>query len=270
MLGRISHRKRGYTNYVYNNAQATGVTVYLVDTGIYTGHSQFRGRATMGANFIPSSPNTDENGHGTHCAGTIGGLTFGVYKTARLIGVKVLDARGSGTNSGLISGVQFVANNAPARSVLSMSLSGQYSSAINSAIRAAVAKGITVVGAAGNDNENADNFSPASEQSVIAVGATDQSDVRAAFSNYGPAVDIFAPGVEIVGAWIGSSTAEKTISGTSMATPYVAGLAAYLIALERLADPGAVASRIKKLATSGTVFNSAGSINEIAYNGSGA
>lgn len=160
--------------------------------------------------------NTDGNGHGTHCAGTIAGSTYGVAKLAKVVAVKVLGANGSGSNSGVISGIQWVANNAPARSVLSMSLGGGYSSATNSAVRSAYSAGVTVVVAAGNDNANAANYSPASETTAITVGAIDSSDRRASFSNFGSVVDIFAPGVNILSSWIGSSTATNTISGTSM------------------------------------------------------
>ncbi|KAL3425323.1 subtilase [Phlyctema vagabunda] len=270
-LGRISHRNQDTTSYIYDSTAGSGVRVYVVDTGVYAAHSQFGGRASMGANFISGSANTDENGHGTHCAGTIGGTTYGVAKKATIVGVKVLDASGSGTNSGVISGIQWVANNAPARSVLSMSLGGSYSSAVNSAVSSTVSAGVTVVVAAGNDNANAANYSPASATTAITVGAIDQNDARASFSNYGTVLDVFAPGVSVLSAWIGGTSATNTISGTSMATPHVAGLAAYLIALEALTTPSAVAARIVALATTGKVTSpGTGSPNRIAYNGNGA
>ncbi|KAL2063402.1 hypothetical protein VTL71DRAFT_5207 [Oculimacula yallundae] len=269
-LGRISHRNQDSTTYIYDSTAGAGTTVYVVDTGILTTHSQFGGRASFGANFADSS-NTDGNGHGTHCAGTIGGSTYGVAKAAKLVAVKVLGSDGSGTNSGVISGIQWVGNNAGANSVLSMSLGGGASSAVNTAVRNTIAKGITVVVAAGNDNANAANYSPASETLAITVGAIDINDNRASFSNYGSVVDIFAPGVNILSSWIGSNSATNTISGTSMACPHVAGLAAYLIALEGLSSPAAVQSRIKALGTSGKVISpGSGSPNLIAYNGNGA
>ncbi|KFY19917.1 hypothetical protein V493_07797, partial [Pseudogymnoascus sp. VKM F-4281 (FW-2241)] len=210
-----------------------------------------------------------------HCAGTVGGSTYGVASRATLVAVKVLDAEGSGSNSGVIAGIQWVADNARAKgitskSVLSMSLGGSYSAALNSAVASTVNAGVTVVVAAGNDNRNAANYSPASAPSAITVGATDSRDARASFSNYGAVLDIFAPGVNILSAWIGSSSATNTISGTSMATPHVAGLAAYLIGLEGLTSPSAVASRISSLATRNVVSNPSGSINALAYNGNGA
>lgn len=184
--------------------------------------------------------------------------------------MKVLDADGSGTFSGVISGIQWVANNAGAKSVLSMSLGGGFSSSVNSAVRSTVNAGVTVVVAAGNNNDDASNYSPASESTAITVGAIDIDDNRASFSNYGSLVDIFGPGVDILSSWIGSTTATNTISGTSMATPHTAGLAAYLIALEGLSTPAAVVNRIKALATSGKVINAKSTNNLIGYNGNGA
>ncbi|KAG4434068.1 Subtilisin-like protease 2 [Cadophora sp. M221] len=269
-LGRISHRNQDSTTYIYDSTAGSGTTVYVVDTGILTTHTQFGGRATFGANFIDSS-NTDGNGHGTHCAGTIGGSTYGVAKAAKLVAVKVLDASGGGTTSGVISGIQWVGNNAAAKSVMSMSLGGAASSSLNTAIRNTIAKGVTVVVAAGNNNANAANYSPASEPLAITVGAIDINDNRASFSNFGSVVDIFAPGVNVLSSWIGSNSATNTISGTSMACPHVAGLAAYLIALEGLTTPASVQSRIKALGTTGKVISpGSGSPNLIAYNGNGA
>lgn len=170
----------------------------------------------------------------------------------------------------MISGINWVATNAPAKSVLSMSLGGSYSAATNTAVKNTVAKGVTVVVAAGNDNADASNYSPASEPTAITVGATSSTDARASFSNYGTLLDIFAPGVSVLSAWIGSTSATNTISGTSMATPHVAGLAAYLIALEGLSTPAAVVARIQALATSGVVTDVKGSKNLLAYNGNGA
>ncbi|KAF7879206.1 hypothetical protein EAF04_000404 [Stromatinia cepivora] len=270
-LGRISHRAKSTTSYIYDSTTGSGTTVYVVDTGVYAAHSQFGGRASMGANFISGSANTDENGHGTHCSGTIAGSTYGVAKAAKIVGVKVLDSAGSGTTAGVISGIQWVATNHVAKSVLSMSLGGGLSTSLNSAVTSTVASGVTVVVAAGNDNANAANTSPASTPDAITVGAIDTSDARASFSNYGAVLDVFAPGVNVLSSWIGSTSATNTISGTSMATPHVAGLAAYLIALEGLSTPAAVAARIKALATSGSITNAgSGSPNLIAYNGDGA
>ncbi|CAG8980146.1 hypothetical protein HYALB_00013501 [Hymenoscyphus albidus] len=270
-LGRISHKSAASTtSYVYDSTAGSGVTIYIVDTGVNLQHVEFEGRATWGANYISGSPNTDEYGHGTHCAGTSAGKTYGVAKKASIVAVKVLDSTGSGSTSGVISGVQWVATNARPRSVLSMSLGGGFSSAMNSAVAAAVRAGVTNVVAAGNSGANAANYSPASEPSAITVGAISSTNARASFSNYGTLLDIFAPGVNTLSAWIGSTTATNTISGTSMATPHIAGLAAYLIGLEGLATPAAVLSRITALATSGQVTSVQGSVNLIGYNGNGA
>lgn len=274
-LGRISHKNKGSTSYVYDTTGGQGTRVYVVDTGINTAHTQFGGRAVWGTNYISGSANTDENGHGTHCAGTVGGSTYGVAKKATLVAVKVLGADGSGSNSGVISGIQWVATNAKSlgltkKSVLSMSLGGGYSAATNNAVQSVISAGVTVVVAAGNENQNAANVSPASAPNAITVGATDRNDARASFSNFGSSVDIFAPGVSVLSSWIGSNSATNTISGTSMACPHVAGLAAYLIALEGLATPAAVTSRIKALGLTGLVTSpGSGSPNLLAYNGNG-
>lgn len=193
-----------------------------------------------------------------------------------MVAVKVLDADGSGSNSGVISGIQWVATNAASlglakKSVLSMSLGGSYSAAVNSAVASTISAGVTVVVAAGNDGANASSYSPASAPNAITVGATDKTDTKATWSNFGSVLDIFAPGVDILSSWIGSTTATNTISGTSMATPHVAGLAAYLIGLEGLATPAAVVARIKALGLTGLVVTpGTGSPNLLAYNGNGA
>lgn len=253
-LGRISHRSRGSNEYIYDNTAGTNTDIYIIDTGIYAGHSDFGGRARAGANFVDGESSTDGNGHGTHCAGTTGSNTYGVAKRANLIGVKVLGSDGSGSNSDVIAGIQWAVNNArnngrTGRSVISMSLGGAFDQSSNNAVAQAVQAGVFVAVAAGNDGKNAANYSPASESSACTVGATDINDNRASFSNFGSILDIFAPGVNIQSTWIGSSTATNTISGTSMATPHIAGLAAYLIALEGARSPAALCSRIQSLST---------------------
>lgn len=163
-----------------------------------------------------------------------------------------------------------VGTNHATKAVLSMSLGGSFSSAVNSAVKSTYNAGVTVVVAAGNDDADASGYSPASETTAITVGAIDINDNRASFSNYGSLVDVFGPGVNVLSSWIGSNSATNTISGTSMATPHIAGLAAYLIVLEGITTPAAVASRIKALATSGKVINSLSANNLIGYNGNGA
>lgn len=230
----------------------------------------------MGANFISGESSTDGNGHGTHCAGTAAGVTYGVAKRASIIGVKVLGADGSGSNSGVLAGIDWAVNNAKqngrvAKSVISMSLGGRFSQATNDAVAQAVSAGVFVTVAAGNNNANAADYSPASERSACTVGATDANDARASFSNFGDVLDIFAPGVAIKSAWIRSNTDTNTISGTSMATPHVAGLAAYLIALEGSRTPANLCSRLQSLATKNVITNAGtGSPNNLAYNGNGA
>ena len=159
---------------------------------------------------------TDEYGHGTHCAATAAGKTYGISKKANIVAVKVLDKSGSGTYAGVIAGIQWVADNAKPRSVITLSLGGGFSAAVNAAIAGAVKAGVTATVAAGNSNSNISGFSPASEPTAITVGAIDSGDARASFSNYGALLDIWAPGVNTLSAWIGSDTATNTISGTSM------------------------------------------------------
>lgn len=183
----------------------------MIDTGIYTAHPEFEGRATFLANYAGDGSNTDGNGHGTHVAGTIGSKTYGVAKKTKLYAVKVLDASGSGTNSGVIAGINFAANDQKTRScpngaVGNMSLGGSKSTAVNSAAANAVTAGLFLAVAAGNDGANAANSSPASEPTVFTVGATDSSDNLASFSNYGSVVDILAPGVSILSTWNNGGT----------------------------------------------------------------
>jgi subtilisin family serine protease len=211
------------------------------------------------------------NGHGTHVSGTIGGTTYGVAKNVSLVAVKVLDSSGSGTTSGVIAGIQWAASAASGKkAVANMSLGGSYSASLNSAVSSAISSGLTFVVAAGNDNANAANYSPASVADAITVGATTSADARASYSNYGSTLDVFAPGSSITSSYIGSNSATAILSGTSMATPHVVGLAAYLIALEGLSSPSAVVSRIKALASSNKITSAgSGSPNLLIYNGSG-
>jgi oryzin len=277
-LARISHKNANTgSTYIYDTTAGQNTRIYVVDTGILTTHTQFGGRASWGANFVTGSANTDENGHGTHCAGTAAGSTYGVAKKAALTAVKVLDANGAGAISGVISGIQWAVNDAVAKgktkqSVISLSLGAGYSAALNAAVAGAVSKGVVTVVAAGNGGVDASTYSPASEASAITVGATDSNDNRPSFSNFGSYIDVFAPGVSIKSAWIGSPANSNTavLSGTSMATPHVAGLAAYIIAKDGINGPGNVVNRIVTLSTKNKVVNAGtNSQNRIAYNGSG-
>jgi subtilisin family serine protease len=217
--------------YKYTDAaDGSGVTVYVIDTGIYTANVEFGNRAVWGTNTVDSAK-TDGNGHGTHCAGTIGGNTYGMAKGAKLVAVKVLSDSGSGSTAGVISGIQWAVKDkkGPGAAVGSMSLGGGKTATMNAAVADATTQGLIMVVAAGNDNKNACNYSPASTPEAITVAASDNKDNKATFSNFGDCVHVFAPGVAITSAWIGGPSAVNTISGTSMACPHVAGqVAKYL------------------------------------------
>ncbi|KAF1941291.1 subtilisin-like serine protease-like protein PR1A [Clathrospora elynae] len=270
-LSRVSHAAIGSKSYTYDTTAGAGTCAYVIDTGISTTHPEFEGRATFLANFAGDGQNTDGNGHGTHCAGTIGSKTYGVAKKTSLFAVKVLDASGSGSNSGVIAGINYVANDVKTRScpkgaVANMSLGGSKSTAVNSAAANAVSAGVFMAVAAGNDGKDASNSSPASEPSVFTVGATDSSDSLASFSNFGAIVDILAPGVSILSTWLNGGT--NTISGTSMATPHVAGLGAYILAFEGKMTPAALSTRLQTLATKNKITGvPSGTKNYLAFNG---
>jgi subtilisin family serine protease len=256
-LTRVSERTLNLNGiYKYNNG-GQGVTSYIVDTGILTTHVDFGGRAVFGANYAGDGQNTDCNGHGTHVAGTVGGTTYGIAKKTTLVAVKVLNCAGSGSNTGVISGVQYVSKNGAGKpSVANLSLGGSYSAALNQAVAAAVKAGIPFVVAAGNENQNACNTSPASEPLAITVGATDNRDARSSFSNWGTCLDIFGPGSNIVSDWYTSNTATYTASGTSMASPHVAGVAALILGQNPGATPAQVQQQLTNAATNGIIkFN---------------
>ncbi|KAI3329088.1 proteinase T-like protein [Xylariaceae sp. AK1471] len=267
-LARISHRS-GTGSYVYDSSAGTGTCAYIVDTGIYVAHPEFEGRATWLANYADSS-NSDGNGHGTHVAGTVGSKTYGVAKKTSLYAVKVLDSSGSGTTSGVVAGMNFVTSDSKTRScpngaVANMSLGGSSSTSINSAARAMISAGVFLAVAAGNSNTDASTTSPAGEAQVCTVGATTSSDVRASFSNYGTVVDIFAPGQDVLSTWNNGGT--NTISGTSMSSPHVTGLGAYLLALEGKKAPQALCSYIASIATPNVLSSIPSStVNKLAFN----
>lgn len=246
-----------------------GVTVYVIDTGINIEHEEFGGRAKYGADFVNEGEKTDKNGHGSHVAGTVGGNTFGIARGATIVGVKVLSGAGGGSTSGVIGGVEWAVKDCPDNAcVINLSLGGGKSLALEKAVKAASEAGHIVVVAAGNDSNDACNFSPAaaggnaeSDGSVITVASSTITDTRSFFSNYGSCTDIFAPGSSIKSAWKGTSTATNTISGTSMATPHVAGVAAIL--LEKNEHDKSVAQQelMAILPKAGKILNARGSAN---------
>src|SRR6185369_6941614 len=227
-LDRIDQVDRPLDTLYHFNYTGAGVTAFIIDTGIRADHVEFTGRVFEGYSAIADGRGTDDcNGHGTHVSGTVGGTTWGVAKQVSLRPVRVLDCRGSGTWSGVIAGIDWVANNTAVRpAVANMSLGGGKSTSVNAAVAGAVSKGVTMVVAAGNSSADACNYSPSSEPSALTVGATTSTDARASYSNFGSCVDIFAPGSSITSAWNTSSSATNTISGTSMASPHVTGVAA--------------------------------------------
>jgi subtilisin family serine protease len=226
-LNRIDQRDLPLNTAYSYTSTGSGVNAYIIDTGIRRTHTQFGGRAFVGFDAINDGQNTNDcNGHGTHVAGTVGGSTYGVAKAVRLFAVRVLSCSGSGSNSGVIAGVNWVTANRVTPAVANMSLGGGASTALDTAVRNSIAAGVTYAIAAGNANQNAANSSPARVTQAITVGATTSSDARSSFSNFGSVVDIFAPGSAILSAWRTSDTATATLSGTSMATPHVAGVAA--------------------------------------------
>jgi subtilisin family serine protease len=265
-LDRIDQRNLpldGSYNYTPTGA---GVRAYIIDTGINTGHTNFGGRASSGYDAVDGGAADDCNGHGTHVAGTVGSTTYGVAKGVSLVAVRVLDCAGSGTNSGVIAGMDWVANNRVLPAVANMSLGGGASTAIDDAINRMYNAGVVVVVAAGNENQNACNVSPSRAPNAITVGATTSSDARASYSNYGSCVDVFAPGSSITSTWYSSTTATNTISGTSMASPHVAGIAALYLQGTPSATPAAVASAIISTSTANVVGSAGtGSPNRLVY-----
>ena len=251
-LDRIDQRSLPLDSQITRPGNGLGVTAYIIDTGINAAHQEFAGRTSSGFSAIADGRGTtDCNGHGTHVAGTVGGSTYGVANGVTLVPVRVLDCAGSGWTSGVVAGIDWMISHhqAGVPAVANLSLGGSYSAIMNDAVTRAVADGITVVVAAGNSNEDACLSSPASAPSVITVAASTSTDYKAAYSNYGSCVDIFAPGSSITSAWWDSSTSTKTISGTSMASPHVAGAAAVVLGSSRSLTPAQVSDRLRADAT---------------------
>jgi hypothetical protein len=253
--------------YTYDSTGA-GVTAYVIDTGISLSHAQFGGRAVTGFDFVDGGPAEDCNGHGTHVAGTIGGATYGVAKRVKLVAVRVFPCSGGGDLSTIIAAVDWVTatHAAGAPAVANMSLGGGVSEALDQAIEASIADGITYTVSAGNDDADACEQSPARTPNALTVAATTMNDARADYSNFGPCVDLFAPGSDIMSSWIGSDAATNTISGTSMAAPHVAGMAARYLHGAPAASPAEVSAAILGGATAGVVTDpGAGSPNRLLH-----
>ncbi|HET6979365.1 MAG TPA: S8 family peptidase [Pyrinomonadaceae bacterium] len=255
------------TTYSYT-ATGAGVKAYVIDTGIRATHQELTGRVLAGTNTVDATPSTEDcNGHGTHVSGTIGGTTYGIAKGVTLVAVRVFGCGSSTTTAAIIAGVDWVTGNHQAGepAVANMSLGGGANAALDTAVRNMIADGVSCAIAAGNGNilgfpVNSCNQSPARVAEGITVGASDINDAKASFSNYGTCVDLHAPGVNITSSWATSDTATNTISGTSMATPHVVGVAALYLQTNPLASPALVQQTIKDLSTKGVVTGTSGGL----------
>ena len=296
-LARISHRDSlsfgTWNKYLYAKDGGEGVDVYVIDTGTNYKHVDFEGRAHWGKTIPANDADEDGNGHGTHCSGTVAGKKYGVAKKANVYAVKVLRSNGSGTMSDVVKGVEWAAQAhlkavAEAKdgkkkgfkgSAANMSLGGGKSTTLDLAVNAAVDAGIHFAVAAGNDNADSCNYSPAAAENAVTVGASQLDDGRAYFSNYGKCNDIFAPGVNVLSTWIGSEHATNSISGTSMASPHIAGLLAYMLSLQPAKDsayavaditPKKLKANLISIATEGALTDvPSNTKNILAWNGGG-
>ncbi|KAJ6155534.1 Subtilisin-like serine protease [Penicillium chermesinum] len=293
-LARISHRDSlsfgTFNKYLYAAEGGEGVDAYVIDTGTNIEHVDFEGRATWGKTIPVGDEDEDGNGHGTHCSGTIAGAKYGVAKKANVYAVKVLRSNGSGSMSDVVKGVEWAAEAHIKKtkdskagkvkgfkgSVANMSLGGGSSVTLDRAVNAAVDAGIHFAVAAGNDNADACNYSPAAAEKAVTVGASTLEDSRAYFSNYGKCTDIFAPGLNIKSTWTGSKHAVNIISGTSMASPHIAGLLAYYPASDSAyAVEGITPKKLKEalitIATQDTLTDiPSDTPNLLAWNGGGS
>ncbi|MFF7556203.1 S8 family peptidase [Streptomyces olivaceus] len=240
--------------YTYPDSAGEGVTAYVIDTGVRVTHQEISDRASYGYDAVDGDTTaSDGNGHGTHVATTIAGTTYGVAKKAEVVAVRVLDNNGSGTTAGVIAGIDWVTANHSGPSVANLSLGGGASTTLDNAVRASIASGVTYAVAAGNSAANASSYSPARVTEALTVGATTNTDARASYSNYGAVLDLFAPGSSITAGWNTGDTATNTISGTSMATPHVAGAAAVYLAGHSSATPAQVSTALVDGATADKV-----------------
>ena len=273
-IDRIDQRALPLSHTYTYTATGAGVKAYIIDTGIRFTHTQFGGRAIKGVDEVTSGGSaSDCNGHGTHVSGTVGGSTYGVAKSVTLVAVRVLNCNGSGTTSGVVAGVDWVTGNHAAGqpAVANMSLGGGVSSALDTAVRNSIADGVSYAIAAGNGNifgvaQNACNTSPARVAEAMTVSATNSTDTKASWANYGTCVDWFAPGVSITSAWYSSDTATNTISGTSMATPHTTGVAALYLQGHPTASPATVRSALYTNSTKNVVKSpGSGSPNALLF-----
>lgn len=271
-LDRVDQRQLPLNNSYSSTATGAGVTAYIIDTGLRFSHADFGARATSLYDAVDGGAADDCNGHGTHVAGTVGGATYGMAKDVSLMAVRVLDCAGNGSWSGVIAGIDRVTLHhvAGAPAVANMSLGGGASLAVDTAVKNSIADGVSYAIAAGNGNaggvaQDACKSSPARVPEAMTVGATDSSDRKASWSNHGNCVDWFAPGVNITSAWSTGDTATKTISGTSMATPHTAGVAALYLQSHVTALPAAVRDALFMLSTKGKVSSSKSVNNHLLF-----
>ncbi|MFJ2791092.1 S8 family serine peptidase [Streptomyces sp. NPDC087290] len=256
-LDRIDQTETAGDNaYTYPDSAGEGVTAYVIDTGVRTTHNEFEGRASSGYDAVDNDDSADDgNGHGTHVAGTIAGATYGVAKKAKIVAVRVLDDSGSGTTEQVVAGIDWVTEHHEGPSVANMSLGGGADEALDAAVQKAIASGVTFAVAAGNDSSDASGSSPARVPEAITVASSTVDDEQSYFSNYGPIVDIYAPGSDITSSWNDSDDGSNTISGTSMATPHVVGAAAVYLAGHPDATPEEVATALTDGATPDAISN---------------